>query len=320
MLNQPPSAFSGNGALWAITTYFNPAGYQRRLRNYRIFRRHLSVPLLTVELAFDGDFELRQGDADRLLQLRGRDVMWHKERLLNIALNHLPAACDKLIWIDCDLVYTRQGWTADLDRLLDEFPIVQGFRRVLHLSRHASVERCSWGDEQLWGTSIASRNLAGHSTSDDFAGVDTSRASPRGVGLVWAARRDVISRHGFYDACIAGGGDQAFVGAAYGRFEAAIRGQCMTGPGAIHYLAWARPLYETIRGRVGCVDADILHLWHGDRADRRRSERHERLAEFGFDPFEDIAVDATSCWMWSSEKPGMHAWLRWYFHSRKEDG
>src|SRR5262245_38284590 len=107
MVDPASNGCSGNGALWAITAYFNPARYARRLHNYRVFRRHLSVPLLAVELAFDGDFELHERDAERLVQLRTRDVMWHKERLLNIALQRLPSTCDSVLWIDCDLVYTR---------------------------------------------------------------------------------------------------------------------------------------------------------------------------------------------------------------------
>jgi hypothetical protein len=38
-------------ALWAIAAYFNPARYARRLANYRVFREHLAVPLVAVELA-----------------------------------------------------------------------------------------------------------------------------------------------------------------------------------------------------------------------------------------------------------------------------
>ncbi len=30
--------------LWAITCYFNPIGYRRKLANYRLFRHRLSVP------------------------------------------------------------------------------------------------------------------------------------------------------------------------------------------------------------------------------------------------------------------------------------
>ena len=39
--------------LWAITCYFNPVGYRRRLENYRMFRQRLKVPLVAVELSFD---------------------------------------------------------------------------------------------------------------------------------------------------------------------------------------------------------------------------------------------------------------------------
>src|SRR5262245_19902909 len=67
--------------LWAITCYFNPIGYQRRLENYHTFRQNLAVPLVTVELAFNGAFQLHSGDADILVQLRGGDVLWQKERL-----------------------------------------------------------------------------------------------------------------------------------------------------------------------------------------------------------------------------------------------
>jgi hypothetical protein len=41
---------------------------------------------VTVELSFDGRFELAGSDADILIQLSGGAVLWQKERLLNLAL------------------------------------------------------------------------------------------------------------------------------------------------------------------------------------------------------------------------------------------
>ncbi len=73
-----------------VTSYFNPMRSRRRLANYRTFRSRLNVPLFTVELAFDGQFELTSSDADHLIQLSGGDIMWQKERLLNIALEAVP--------------------------------------------------------------------------------------------------------------------------------------------------------------------------------------------------------------------------------------
>jgi hypothetical protein len=57
--------------MWAITSYYNPLRYKRRFENYRTFRRNLTLPLLAVELSFDGEFELTKGDADILVQISG---------------------------------------------------------------------------------------------------------------------------------------------------------------------------------------------------------------------------------------------------------
>jgi hypothetical protein len=57
-----------SATFWAITCYFNPAGYRRRLENYRTFRQRLKVPLVAVELSFGEEFQLASGDADILVQ------------------------------------------------------------------------------------------------------------------------------------------------------------------------------------------------------------------------------------------------------------
>jgi hypothetical protein len=51
-------------------------GYRRRSANFRVFRERLGVPLLAVELAYGERFELGEGDAEILVRLRGRDVLW----------------------------------------------------------------------------------------------------------------------------------------------------------------------------------------------------------------------------------------------------
>jgi hypothetical protein len=96
--------------LWAITSYFNPVGYRRRLQNYRLFRQRFPVPLVTAELTFGDGFELSADDADILVQLKSRDVLWQKERLLEIALQAVPASCRKVMWVDCDVVFEGDDW------------------------------------------------------------------------------------------------------------------------------------------------------------------------------------------------------------------
>lgn len=128
------------GSLWAITSYFNPVGYRRRRENYRLFRERLAVPLATVELSFDGRFELGPGDAEALLQIHAGDVMWQKERLLNLALRLLPDTCDKIAWLDCDVVFTRDDWVTLATRALDEVFLLHLFQVRADLPRDRRLD------------------------------------------------------------------------------------------------------------------------------------------------------------------------------------
>ncbi len=117
--------------LWAVTAYFNPVGYRRRRANYNLFRKHLRLPLATVELAYGGEFELGASDADILIRIRGQDVMWQKERLLNLAIEALPPSCSKVVWLDADLIFEEADWPERTARLLDRHPLVQPFSHAV---------------------------------------------------------------------------------------------------------------------------------------------------------------------------------------------
>src|SRR5215203_3806704 len=148
--------------LWAITSYFNPMRYQRRLANYHTFREHLKVPLLTVELSFGAnDFDLREGEADILIQLRGRDVLWQKERLLNVGLGALPSECTKVVWLDCDVIFGEDGWAEEVSGLLDEFVLVQEFSRVHHLPPDLPLHQASPAAAEFSRSSTASLVASG---------------------------------------------------------------------------------------------------------------------------------------------------------------
>ena len=117
----------GSDKFWAITSYFNPIGYKNRLKNYRFFRQRLAMPLVAVELSFGGGFQLQPGDADALIQVHDGDVLWQKERLLNIALAAVPDECDKIAWLDSDVLFEDSDWVERAGRLLEQFALVQLF-------------------------------------------------------------------------------------------------------------------------------------------------------------------------------------------------
>ena len=116
--------------IWALTTYYNPVRYRRRLSNYRAFRHALGVPLLTVELGYGNAFELGSADADILVQISGGAVLWQKERLLNVALDKLPRGVGVVAWLDCDIIFQREDWVSAALATLERFPVVQLFNVV----------------------------------------------------------------------------------------------------------------------------------------------------------------------------------------------
>ena len=307
------------GNLWAILCYFNPMGYQRRRQNYLRFRRSLSVPLLTVELSYHDRFEIEEDEADILVRLRGRDVLWQKERLLNVALAHLPRACDRLAWLDCDVLLDGD-WASETDRLLDRFPLVQLFSHLIHLGPDGVLDDALKAPASARRTSLAYRWETQSVPGDLFLRPDGTSRERGNCGMAWAGRRTLLERHGLYDAMVLGMGDKLIAAAALGRFDDVIPAHRMNTRQAEHYLRWAVPFYEEVRGNLGCRAGKIHHLWHGDLSDRRYVERYDGFEAFEFDPCRDLTIDAAGCWQWGSNKHALHRHVEQYFRWRREDG
>src|SRR5262245_1466730 len=166
----PATYYADAGPLWAITSYYNPNRYWRRRANYTQFRRHLDLPLVAVELDLGGRYELDPSDAEILIRCQAGDVMWQKERLLNIALAALPESCQFVAWMDCDVIFPQPDWAAESCRMLDEFPLVQPFAEMRHLRPDTNLSSLDWASDVLLNKrSVASVSLEGISPHDYFA-------------------------------------------------------------------------------------------------------------------------------------------------------
>ena len=313
-------ANSCDGNFWAITSYFNPVGYQRRLQNYRTFRQCLAVPLVTVELSFNGRFQLEHGDAEILVQIPSADIMWQKERLLNVALRSLPESCEKIAWVDCDIIFANNDWAGLASKALEKFPLLHLFHERHEVPRDSPTDELGSWDAYPTSQSVVYRMAVGEAAPEEVyvSGNPLKRRSS--AGLAWASRRDVLDEHGFYDALIVGSGDRAILCAALGESNRFALASEMNARRAEHYLLWAKSYFNRVRGCVGYIPGHVFHLWHGDLNDRRQRERHQQLAQFDFDPFIDISLDTSGVWRWNSDKQDLHAFVRRYFESRNEDG
>lgn len=292
-----------SGELWAVATIFNPAGFRSLTRNYRRFRAELQVPLAVIELSFDGRWELDERDADMLVRISDGDVMWQKERLINLVVPHLPPECESVAWVDADVLLLNPDWPQHAVRELASAPLVQLFSTARHLAPDGAAP-----PSYLPSAAAVAR-----------AGGTPFRPKIK-HGMAWAARRELLEHHGLYDTFVIGGGDTALLGAAYGVPEIVVAEKHLSASHRDHYLRWAAAFHADVKGRVGALAGEIHHLWHGDLQDRRYERRHEYLAQHHFDPRSDIRPGAEGAWRWGGDKPAMHALLSDYFRSRNADG
>lgn len=323
------------GALWALTCYFNPMRWHARLRNYRCFRRHLGVPLVTVEWNPFAEFDLGPADADVLVQVRGGDLMWQKERLLGLAARQLPADADFVAWLDCDVLFVDPTWADRVARALARQPALQPFgqaryldadetRAVAELEAPADVKSFRDGESVVSSARLLERAGPDAVVDGDLRSNAEPSASrlTRIPGLAWAARRSTLEDVGFFDRAVIGSGDWFWMLGALGGAERWLTAARTLGYAYLaksSYRDWARNAHARVRGRIGHVDGTILHLYHGRIANRRYKLRHKALSDSRLDVDADVVSTPDGVWRFADPRPDWRELMRSYFLGRQED-
>ncbi|MDH3208742.1 MAG: hypothetical protein OEO79_19245 [Gemmatimonadota bacterium] len=316
------------GELWGLVSLFNPAGYRNKLQNLRIFSeraRSQGIKLLIVELAFgDADHEVPEELAEIVLRLRTTSVLWQKERLLNVGVSSLPAECDKVAWLDADIIFENDDWVRETSRLLETYCVVQPFDtacwlRQGEMSAPPEGYREQGNSEGQWHHGMA---YAMSRVSDPKAALLDYHVHGH-VGFAWAIRREIIEKHGLYDAQVLGNGDFVVAHAMYGDedFWDGRNWQCrrLSEPMLAHMERWGRPFFDDVQGSVMYVPGRVLHMWHGNQSNRQYRGRLTILKETNFDPDRDLVKEPSGCWAWATDRPALHEWASSYFHRRREE-
>jgi len=336
---------------WAVTCHFNPMRYRRKLVNYKKFRDGLAaagIKLLTVELAYAHNpvYELDEDrDADKMVRVKVRSdsIMWHKENLLNIGVKCLPPECDRVCFIDADVIMTHPGWVEDTDKLLDTHAVVQPFYRVWRLEQNQTIDQVlnqndninypvtpggEYGKFEIGWVANVSRN--GHTALSGWPGAP---------GFIWCIRREVLYHAeannqfgGLFDRMLTGAGDVLLASAVFGQFgrhidpllgysATVVRGRvnALMGSWRWCYDSWARTFYSKVLalGGVTYYPQTIFHMWHGSRADRQYESRMQAMEDMHFS---DVQPNGDGVLEWVVNKPRPRNQLQRYFQSRNEDG
>jgi hypothetical protein len=293
-------------SLAAVTAYFNPFGSRLLARNILLTRASIearNVPFFVAEGVFPGQKPFLPAE-EHTLVLRATDLMWQKERLLNLVIASLPDRFDQIAWIDGDILFPDSRWAERTAKSLEEHVVVQLFDEARMLNRGGRVElRCE-------GIAYRTQQRLPKPLS---LGVGPNVSHP---GLAWAARREFLADCGLFDRMIVGGGDSSFVAAAYGAWD---HWHVRNLPGRLQdsWRKWAVPVHRWLNSNVGHVSMPVIHLWHGEQARRKYVERLEMLRTFAFDPAQDLAAGIDGLWEWSSEKNELHGAVVDYFHTRE---
>lgn len=303
------------GSFWVLCAFFNPTKALSKRDNYRCFRENLArqgLKLLTVECALnDNDFELLPVDADRLIQVRSNSVLWHKERLLNIGLKNLPADCDKIAWLDADIIFLNDSWAQETAELLEKYHFVKPFNQAIRLDKKETAL-------VLLNANLKELNL------DNRPQYRNSQYSADQENLIiymsvfgLCARLDIIQEIGFYDRLIIGSGDMIISGAILGEKPY----QNILPPALEKDIEkWSGKASNQASDKgIAFISNSIVHLFHGRMINRNYSDRIKILKKRKFDPDQDLKLNEDDCFEWSSNKKRMHRQLFGYFKSRNED-
>jgi hypothetical protein len=295
-----------NVYLDVIAVVSNPVRYESRYRLFREFctrmRRQSQVRLFTVEL----QHRARPFITDANLKLTTEDEIWHKENMINIAVNHLPSDWEYVAWIDADIDFHNHDWVAETIDQLQHYYVVQLFSHAIDLgpngeSMEVFPSFCyQWARYQKIGA--AAYNKCWH------------------TGYAWAMRRQSYND-------IGGLIDWAILGAADHHMAKAFIGKVRESYPLVNLNPHYKLLCDNFQKRcdmhikknIGYVPGTILHFWHGKKADRKYRSRWDVLVKNDFDPLFDIKKDCNNLWELEDNKPQLRDDIRGYFRGRNED-
>ena len=289
---------------YAITSYFNNAHTKERLNNYRIFKENLTLPLITVEWASDGIFELNQNDADILIQIKEGDLMWQKERLLNIAIDKLPRSAQFVAWLDCDIIFNDPKWHLKAKELLRRFDFIQLFDKVNYLPKMP-----------LSMFPIVNSKIIKyeHEVNSTTKIIETGGSLFNGQGNVWgelklnlsgnpgmafASKVSTIKKHYFYDKNIVGAGDLILISSLFNKTDELFQNRELSSAHKSDIEKWTSKIFQE-KYKATFLPGQIYHLWHGHLKNRNYASRWKILSAHKYDPLKVLSINSSHTWSWN---------------------
>lgn len=303
--------------LYVVTAIFNPMLFESRTRLYHRFEKYIEYSgavLITVEVAWDGrPFEVTTPYNKNNLQLRTEALLWHKERALNLGIEHLKKVhpeAKKVAWIDADVQFANPNWVHDTLNALDHFDVVQPFSQAINLSPKY---------EKMWDVRSMFYNFINNIGYSQHPPKQLKYAGGGHPGLAWAAKISALDcLGGLLDICVHGSADTHMGNALMGDVTLYTSEHFPSGL-LNRYQQWQEKCDKYIKKNIGYVNGLVFHYWHGKSQDRGYEKRIDMICFHGYDPDTDLVVTDNGLYAFSGNKIEMERDLRRSLSSRNED-
>lgn len=259
-----------------VSCFFNPQNSPYRIKAFKLWYetiKHLNHSIIECVI---GDAQPQLEESANIKRIYTENLLWHKETLLNKIIAELPLKYKYIFWIDADVLFTNLNWMVDGVKELQVNNIVQPFEYCVHLEKDEINPSFSMDEfktnyfPNLKNNKVWRSFCANVATSNLWN--DQNYNIHGHVGFAWGARREVLEAVPLYDKALIGGADHIIAHAAAGQ----IAHSCITksfSDNLDEVNQWSEDFYKVVDGKIGFVEGDLYHIWHGDISKRQYLKR-----------------------------------------------
>lgn len=310
----------GNRKLYVICCISNPVMYRSRYHLYKQFAQRIEdagAILYTIECAFgDRPFEVTSNQNPRHIQVRSKYELWHKENMLNLAINRLPDDWEYVAWIDADVTFTSFTWVEDTINQLQHYKFLQLFSHAVDLGPNGEylLHRPSFMYNYYHDYDLLIPKKEGAKAPYYYG-----KRSAGSSGYAWACTRKAYNQvGGFLDKAILGSADWHMAYALIGKVHLS-RGDKLNQNYKDILDSWQERAEKRIQRNIGYVKGTIAHAYHGPKALRGYNTREDILIRHNYNPNKDLYRDSYGLYQMEDTKPEFRDDIRRYFRARHED-
>lgn len=297
-----------------IIPYFSICGYKQAQNNIITVINKLTeanLPVCVIEAVFSKSNRLILPNKNNIQHIQldaslQQSSMFLKENLYNIATKYIDTKYTKFIFLDSDIIFDNISWYDDTSNMLNYYDIIQPFNQA------------HWINEDN-NNYVASKDCAAKFLTQSDDEIYGNKYHP---GFCWAMTRNFFNKiEGFYEECILGAGDLAFVCSLDTKniIYDNLKKQHLINKHKLFYDGSTYISYKNniknLSFRISYLNnCDAYHLYHGNIEDRQYNHRYDLLNNF-----ESIQFNKNKNGILEFVDESIAKICYQYFISRKED-